>query len=330
MIDLLKILPNLLKEDEFSKNISLILNKYLNEISDTYDNLFLMKNLDKFDDRVLDEIAKDKSIVWYDSALSIDQKIKIIRSHRLVYRVLGSEKAVLQLIQDYFGSSGSIQNWHEYGGTHHRFKITLNDLPHVESFLDFFYRFLDSLMWVKSADTWLDGVTINRNVIKNMYLGSIVNLEKRSFLDFFYRFLDSLMWVKSADTWLDGVTINRNVIKNMYLGSIVNLEKRANIIIKPYSDKALVNLYDVIVINKIKRIGVNIKVVTGAVQQPFFIGILVNKVKNKEVNIKFNTKNQGNYFNSLILNSIKIREVNFNRESKFKSFIKIKAIILIH
>lgn len=281
MIDLLKILPNLLKEDEFSKNISLILNKYLNEISDTYDNLFLMKNLDKFDDRVLDEIAKDKSIVWYDSALSIEQKIKIIRSHRLVYRVLGSEKAVLQLIQDYFGSSGSIQNWHEYGGTHHRFKITLNDLPHVESFLDFFYRFLDSLMWVKSADTWLDGVTINRNVIKNMYLGSIVNLEKRT-----------------------------------------------NIIIKPYSDKALVNLYDVIVINKIKRIGVNIKVVTGAVQQPFFIGLLINKVKNKDVDIRLYKPNgYKKYFNSLVVNKIKIKDVNIKNAYNFIEFSTNRIII---
>lgn len=94
--------------------------------------------------------------------------------------------------------------------------------------------------------------------------------------------------------------IYRDIYKNTNKALILQNTKYTNINIKPYSDKAKTSTHT---------------------------GLIVNKVKNKEVNIKFNTKNQGNYFNSLILNSIKIREVNFNRESKFKSFSSDGIII---
>ncbi len=45
-----------------------------------------MHNLDQFDDRVLDEIAKDRSIVWYDSALPIKHKANIIKNYRSTYK----------------------------------------------------------------------------------------------------------------------------------------------------------------------------------------------------------------------------------------------------
>lgn len=116
---------------------------------------------------------------------------------------------------------------------------------------------------------------------------------------------------------------------SMHTGLIVNKIRKINthISIKPYSDKAKTSTYTGLIVNKTREINTHIKVVSDKIQKPLFMGSLVNKIKNKEVNIKFNTKNQGNYFNSLILNSIKIREVNFNRESKFKSFSSDGIII---
>ena len=169
---MLQILPSLLRNDKFSRDVAELLNVYLDEIGEMYSNLFLMRNLDKFNDSVLDEIAKDRSIVWYDSLLPTDRKRDMIKNYRLVYRTLGSEKAVLQLVQDYFGSSGSVTNWHTYDGAHHRFKITINNLYFATEYL---YRFLDSLQWVKSADTWLDELIINRRSTQSMFVNMATN-----------------------------------------------------------------------------------------------------------------------------------------------------------
>lgn len=173
MIELNKLLPNLLKNNEFSRCLSEVLDKYIKEIDYVCNGLFLMHNLDQFDDRILDEIAKDKSILWYDSTLPIKYKVNIIKNHRSTYRNLGSESAILQLINDYFGSAGSIDNWYDYGGSHHRFRININDMPFDKSFLDVYNRFLSSLSWVKSADTWLDGICFSRKIEKEYYRGAI-------------------------------------------------------------------------------------------------------------------------------------------------------------
>lgn len=108
--------------------------------------------------------------------------------------------------------------------------------------------------------------------------------------------------------------IYRDIYKNTNKALIFQNTKYTNINIKPYSDKAKTSMHTGLIVNKIRKINTHIKVVSDKIQKPLFMGSLVNKIKNKEVNIKFNTKNQGNYFNSLILNSIKTREVNFNKE----------------
>lgn len=175
MIGLYKLLPKLLREDDFSRCLSEVIDQYIKEIDDVYNGLFLMHNLDQFDDRVLDEIAKDRSIVWYDSALPIKHKANIIKNYRSTYKNLGTESAILQLIHDYWGSAGSIDNWYDYGGSHHRFKITINDVAFDKAFLEAYGRFLSSLSWVKSADTWLDGVCIKHNINTNTYFGIGIN-----------------------------------------------------------------------------------------------------------------------------------------------------------
>ena len=121
--------------------------------------------------------------------------------------------------------------------------------------------------------------------------------------------------------------IYRDIYKNTNKALILQNTKYTNINIKPYSDKAKTSMHTGLIVNKTREINTHIKVVSDKIQKPLFMGSLVNKIKNKEVNIKFNTKNQGNYFNSLILNSIKTREVNFNKESKFKSFSSNGIII---
>lgn len=121
--------------------------------------------------------------------------------------------------------------------------------------------------------------------------------------------------------------VYRDIYKNSNSALILQKTKYTNIDVKPYSDKGRTSTHTGLIVNKIREINTHIKVVSDKIQKPIFMGSLVNKIKNKEINIKFNTRNQGDYFNSLILNKIKTREVNFNRESKFKSFSSNGIII---
>lgn len=114
--------------------------------------------------------------------------------------------------------------------------------------------------------------------------------------------------------------IYRDIYKNTNKALILQNTKYTNINVKPYSHKAKTSTHTGFIVNKIREINTHIKVVSDKIQKPFFVGALVNRIKNKEVNIKFNTRNQGDYFNSLVLNKVKIREVNLKNNSEFRKF----------
>lgn len=155
-IDFKKIIPKFLLNDKFINDVSEIINGYLTDKEKMSNYLFFGNNLDNFGDEILDKFAEDRGIFWYDSLLPIDRKREIIKNYRLTYRNLGTELAVKQLISDYFGGEGELENWYDYDGTHHRFKVKIRAKGVPISFVN---RFVDALYWVKSADTWLDFIT---------------------------------------------------------------------------------------------------------------------------------------------------------------------------
>ena len=114
--------------------------------------------------------------------------------------------------------------------------------------------------------------------------------------------------------------IYRDIYKNTNKALIFQNIKYTNINIKPYSHKAKTSTHTGLIVNKIREMNTYIKVVPEKIQKPFFIGALVNRVNNKEINIKFNTRNQGDYFNSLVLNRVKTSEVNLKNNSEFRKF----------
>lgn len=132
-------------------------------------------------------------------------------------------------------------------------------------------------------------------------------------------FMDIIHSYKPAHIGFN-LEIYRDIYKNTNKALILQNTKYTNINVKPYSHKAKTSTHTGLIVNKIREINTYIKVVPGKIQKPFFIGALVNRIKNKKVNIKFNTRNQGNYFNSLVLNRVKTREVNLKNNSEFRKF----------
>lgn len=177
MIDFSKIIPQFLLDDKFINDVSQIINNYLKDNEDVANYLFFNNNLENFDDEILDKYAKDRAIFWYDSLLPTERKREIIRNYRLTYRTLGTELAVKQLITDYFGGKGEVENWYDYDGEHHRFKVKIraNKLP-----ISFINRFVDALYWVKSTDTWLDFITFIQELNNtNYFIMKTISIKKK-------------------------------------------------------------------------------------------------------------------------------------------------------
>lgn len=177
MIDFSKIIPQFLLDDKFINDVSQIINNYLKDNEDVANYLFFNNNLENFDDEILDKYAKDRAIFWYDSLLPTERKREIIKNYRLTYRTLGTELAVKQLITDYFGGKGEVENWYDYDGEHHRFKVKIRANKLSTTFIN---RFVDALYWVKSTDTWLDFITFIQELNNtNYFIMQTISIKKK-------------------------------------------------------------------------------------------------------------------------------------------------------
>ena len=173
-----------------------------------------------------------------------------------------------------------------------------------------YFNFLSMLRSFDSKTELEEFINEYRILIKTYTPMSYANL---------LNFMDIIHSYKPAHIGFN-LEVYRDLYKNTNKALILQNTKYTNINVKPYSHKAKTSTHTGLIVNKIREMNTYIKVVPEKIQKPFFIGTLVNRVKNKEINIKFNTRNQGNYFNSLVLNRVKTREVNLKNNSEFRKF----------
>ena len=112
--------------------------------------------IDELEDAVLDEMAYELNIPWYDSTAPIATKREIIKKSDLVYSKLGTKYAIEQIISAYFGT-GELQEWFDYGGEPFHFKILSDNPALVNENYELFLRLLNI---AKRKSAHLDAILI--------------------------------------------------------------------------------------------------------------------------------------------------------------------------
>ena len=122
---LLESLPEVLANDEklyaLASAIAGVLNNRITEI----DSVKIFPRIDELDEGLLDILAKDLKVDWYDESYPLQAKRNIIKSSFTVHRTLGTKGAVAQALSDLYPGS-SVYEWFEYGGSFPYFKIILD------------------------------------------------------------------------------------------------------------------------------------------------------------------------------------------------------------
>lgn len=154
-IDLLKLQSEHMKSDPTTIDLCNTLSTAFNNINPQICNIHL--SLDYLQESVLDELAIEKNIFWYDSNASIETKVKIIKNAEKVFKYLGTNYAVEQVIEDYFGD-GEILEWYDYNGSPYHFKVKTSNLQVTEELAQ---QFTDAVNKVKRLSTRLEEVVVN-------------------------------------------------------------------------------------------------------------------------------------------------------------------------
>lgn len=123
--NLLESLPEVLAKDEnlyaLASSIADVLNDRVAEI----DKVRIYPNIDEMPEDLLDILAIDLKVDWYDETWPLQAKRNTIKSSFAVHRTLGTKGAVSRALSDLYPGS-SVYEWFEYGGNFPYFKVILD------------------------------------------------------------------------------------------------------------------------------------------------------------------------------------------------------------
>ena len=121
------------------------------------DKVRVISNIDGLEEAVLDILARDFKVDWWDPEYSIEEKRRTLKGSWRVHKTLGTKAAVETAISAIYPHTRVLE-WWEYGGEPYHFRLDINITnDHIDS--DKQRRVLERLNFYKSLRSHNDGVT---------------------------------------------------------------------------------------------------------------------------------------------------------------------------
>lgn len=166
LIDMLRSTP--FADDADIQCLSYALNQVIRTILDNADGAMIHAGIERVPENVLDALAVEEDVKWYDMTADVDVKQMLIRDSYMVHAKSGTRAAVNRVVSDYYGA-GEISEWFEYGGDpgHFRISITSEDMHVVIP--DAFVNLVNK---VKRQSAILDGMDFTWSTYQKIYAGT--------------------------------------------------------------------------------------------------------------------------------------------------------------
>ena len=168
-VSILSLQTGSMKQDPTTCAMSEVLSDVFNAL-DTGKSL-IRTQLGTLPEEILDLIAVEKNIFWYDPNADADIKRNIIKNCNKVFRTLGTNYAIEQVIADYFGD-GQIEEWYEYDGQPYHFRVLTTNTKVTGELADQFHKAVEA---VKRKSTRLHEVLVMMSANLNLYYGFVLH-----------------------------------------------------------------------------------------------------------------------------------------------------------
>lgn len=175
-LKLKELLPSSIARDETIRNICDAIVEKLHMINEKANLVLLLPRIDQLPESLIDELAWQYHVDFYDYAASIDKKRALVRQAIDWHRRKGTPAAVEEVCAAVFKSAKVYENW-EYGGEPYHFQVRLIEeaLP-AQDIMDNLVRAINS---TKNVRSWLDGVAFKRHVSGRLIFSCPVAVTKK-------------------------------------------------------------------------------------------------------------------------------------------------------
>ncbi len=170
-INFLSLMPQYMGKNKTIESFCSILEPRVRQLSDDIKLCLLLPAVDRLEGQILDELAWELQVHFWDCAAGTAQKRQLIKSYINIHMTRGTPAAVEKLIKTMFGD-GCVQEWFDYGGQPYMFRVVINDASVTTEKMQQFIKALDS---VKNIRSWLEKVIITLLWNMNLYYAGIVH-----------------------------------------------------------------------------------------------------------------------------------------------------------
>lgn len=155
-IDFTQALPPTLKQDEEMLSLARVVAGELQENVRLARLNIIYARIDELPENVLDILAYDLHVDWYEYNYPIATKRQIIKDSVKVHKRLGTRYAVETVLSSIYHTAG-VSEWFEYGGRPYTFKINIDITQ--DGFTEEIYRkIVRQMYFYKNLRSHLDGI----------------------------------------------------------------------------------------------------------------------------------------------------------------------------
>lgn len=154
--NLLASLPQVLRDDPGMCALAAATAEALSARPAEIDKLRIYPRIDELPEELLDILAYDFKVDWWDGDYSLEEKRKTLKDSWRVHRMLGTKAAVEAAISAIYPQT-KVQEWFEYGGKPYYFKLQI-DATDQDISSARHRRVLERVNFYKNLRSHLDGI----------------------------------------------------------------------------------------------------------------------------------------------------------------------------
>ncbi len=156
-IDLLKLQTKYMQEDTTTQGFCAALTPQLKLAAGMIKNSLILARINELPESILDELAYELHVEWYDAAADIGVKRELIKNSDKVHIYMGTPYAIEQVVQDYFGD-GYVEEWFQYEGHPYHFRVVTSNPSVTGDQAELFFKAVEK---VKRRSTVMDNVIVD-------------------------------------------------------------------------------------------------------------------------------------------------------------------------
>lgn len=171
---LLDLIPNNLKNDPQVAAAAEALNIELQAVTAAIDETILLARLDELPESVVDSLAWQWHVDFYDPNMALVKKRALLRQSIAWHKRKGTPGIVQDMVSAVF-SDGKVYEWWEYGGEPYRFRVECTDLIQDGTILT---KLGELITAVKNTRSWCDAIQVRREKQGIMFMGFAAHVGK--------------------------------------------------------------------------------------------------------------------------------------------------------